>query len=172
MKKKLMKQLQTSRLILRNLSPQDLPVILRIRNDPNCAKYQRWNETSADAISALITDHNKDRFPSLCHEQRYAIALTCGICIGDLTVFYSETDRCFTLGVSVDPDHQRNGYAYEILTRVIETLQKLAPTEEIVALIHPENTASIALFTKLGFLLECYAKSIDSNVYVIKPQHN
>ena len=41
------------------------------------------------------------------------------------------------------------------------------PALDIVALIDPENEASIALFENLGFEQECYAERIGSWVYVI-----
>lgn len=41
------------------------------------------------------------------------------------------------------------------------------PTMDIVGLIDKENTKSIGLFEKLGFLQECYAEAISSYIYVI-----
>jgi L-amino acid N-acyltransferase YncA len=46
-------------------------------------------------------------------------------------------------------------------------LQKSYPAVDIVALIEKENEQSIGLFRKLGFIEECYAKSIGSYVYTI-----
>ena len=90
-----MTHLKTQRLLLRNLTPEDLPVLFGIRSDSACAKYQRWDSTSKEAISALIADHKTDTFPSFTAEQRYSVSLPCGRCIGDLTIFYNEDDRCF-----------------------------------------------------------------------------
>ena len=162
-----MTPLRTPRLLLRDLTQQDLPILFAIRNDSACAKYQRWDDTSMEAISALITAHKADLFPSYAGEQRYAVSLPCGRCIGDLTIFYNEEDRCFTLGITIAPEQQRKGYAHEILSAVKSDLRNFAPKEELVALIHPENNASKTLFRKLGFVFECYAQSIDSDIYSI-----
>ena len=162
-----MTHLNTQRLLLRNLSHQDLPILFAIRSNSACAKYQRWDDTSMEAISALITAHEADLFPSYAGEQRYAVSLPCGRCIGDLTIFYNEEDRCFTLGITIAPEQQQKGYAYEILSAVVSSLRKFSPSEELVALIHPDNTASKALFCKLGFTFECFGESIHSDIYTL-----
>ena len=162
-----MTYLQTNRLVLRNLNKCDLSALMRIRNDALCAKYQRWDDTTEETISAMIERHAADIFPSLNDVQRYAISLPCGSFIGDVTVFYTQEDNCFTLGITVDPNHQREGYAFEMLQQVVLSLKQKYPTTELVALIHPDNQASKALFRKLGFTFECYAKSIDSDVFTL-----
>ena len=161
--------LETNQLTLRNLKKQDLSVLFKIRKDPLCARYQRWDRTTEDAIFTIINQHSADRFPSYQNTQRYAVSLPCGTCIGDLSVFYNEEDRCFTLGITISSQHQKKGYALEILSAVVSSLRTFAPCEELVALIHPENTASKRLFQKLGFKLECYAPKIGSEVYTISP---
>ena len=159
--------LNTQRLLLRNLSHQDLPILFAIRSNSACAKYQRWDATSKVAISKLISAHETNLFPTFAPEQRYAISLPCGSCIGDLTIFYNKADHCFTLGITIAPEQQRKGYAHEILSAVVDSLRKFSPSEELVALIHPDNTASKALFCKLGFTFECYAESIHSDIYTL-----
>ena len=164
--------LETNRLTLRNLQKQDLSVLFKIRKDPLCARYQRWDdasEASEASVATLIAVHGKDRFPSYADTQRYAIALPCGSCIGDVSIFYTREDRCFTLGISIATEYHRNGYAFDILSAVVSALRSFAPEEELVALIHPDNSASKRLFSKLGFKLECYAPKIDSEVYTISP---
>ena len=77
-----------------------------------------------------------------------------------------------TLGITIAPEYQRRGYAGEILSAVVEEVRDVYPALDIVALIDPENAASIALFEKLGFERECYAEKIQSFVYVISGSWN
>ena len=90
--------------------------------------------------------------------------------IGDISVFFSENDNCFTLGITIAPQFQMQGYAYEILREVIAQIQNHYPSLDIVALIEKENTKSIALFKKLDFVEECYADSIQSYVFTMYGQ--
>ena len=92
--------------------------------------------------------------------------------IGDVSVFFSEADNCFTLGITVAPLFQKQGYAYELLKELIKQMQDKYPSVDIVALIEKDNTASISLFKKLGFIEECFADSIQSYVFIINGNAN
>ena len=158
--------LETKRLGLWNLEQGDESVLVSYRNDPECAKYQRWEDTSPEAVRQLIGQSKEDIFPSEKEEQHYAIYNKEGI-VGDLSCFYTEADRCVTFGITIAPDFQRRGYAFEILQAAVKAVQKWNPRLDIVALIDKENAPSVALFEKLGFYRECYAERIQSFVYVI-----
>lgn len=157
---------KTQRLHLRNLRPEDAPVIHAYRSDPDCARYQRWEDTSPAAVTAFVKQFANSAFLSKEEEQHYGICAG-AMLVGDLSYFYTEADKCVTLGITIAPAHQRKGYARELLTAMVEAVREKFPALDIVALIDPENEASIALFENLGFEQECYAERIGSWVYVI-----
>ena len=163
--------LKTERLHLDNLRIADVKIITAYRNDPQCAKYQRWEDTSEEAVTAFAKTFENSVWLSKEEEQHYAIRAGENLA-GDLSYFYNEEDRCVTLGITIAPEHQRKGYAKEILSAVVDAVRKNYPALDIVALIDPENAASIALFEKLGFERECYAEKIQSFVYVISGSWN
>lgn len=159
--------IKTARLRLRNFLPADAEVMQEYRSTQECSEYQRYAGTGIEYLRSFIKNFSASSFPSTEEEQHYAIAeLSSNGIVGDLSVFFSERDRCFTLGITVSPAHQRNGYAYEILSSVISKLKASYPEAEQVALIDRENEKSISLFKKLGFKLECYAESVSSYVFV------
>lgn len=167
--------LQTDRLHLRNLRAGDVDTLFACRNDSRCNRYQRYEDTSLDALESFVARYAGSRFPSKEAEQHYALCLRKnGTMIGDLCVFFTEKDNCFTLGITIAPMFQGQGYGQELLQAVIAKLQRHFPAVDIVALIEKENTGSIALFQKLGFVEECYAESVGSYIYVIygKPDAN
>ncbi len=159
--------LRTERLYLRNLRPEDAAAISAYREDPACAKYQRWGDTSVLYLTEFARRYGNCVFLSNQAEQHYAVCLTSGELVGDVSYFYTESDHCVTLGITIAPKYQRQGIAREILSAVITAVQNRHPQLDIVALIDPENEGSIALFENLGFYRECYAQSIHSCVYVI-----
>ncbi|MGM9548956.1 MAG: GNAT family N-acetyltransferase [Faecousia sp.] len=159
--------LETERLYLRNLRPEDAKTIFDYRNDRRCYEFQRWEDTSLEAVRAFITQFRQDTFLSGKPEQHYAICTRAGSLVGDMAYFDTERDNCITLGITVSPVYQRRGYAFEILQAVIAAIQARHPRMDIVALIDKENKSSISLFEKLGFYRECYAEGIASFVYVI-----
>lgn len=158
--------LRTERLHLRNLQPTDAEGIYAYRNDPDCSRYQRWEVTSLEGIRAFVRTYEAGEFLSRQEEQHYALCAGDAL-IGDLSYFFTEADACVTLGITIAPQHQRKGYAREILSAVISAVQRKEPQLDIVALIDRENEASIALFKSLGFYRECWAEQIQSYVYVI-----
>ena len=159
---------QTKRLLLRNLTDADVEILAGYRNDIRCSRYQRYENTSAEYLISFVRKYSNSRFLSLEEEQHYAISrLDDKKMVGDLSVFFTEKDSCFTLGITIAPDYQRRGYAVELLKEVVSRLQAQCPSVDIVALIDKGNIGSIALFQKLGFVEECYAESIESYVYVI-----
>lgn len=159
--------LATKRLFLRNLQPEDIPVIHAYRNNPDCARYQRWEDTSLASVTQFVTDFGSCEFLSKQEEQHYAICMNGEGMVGDLSCFYTEKDCCITLGITIRSEYRQQGIAREILQAVISAVQFHYPELDIVALIDPENLGSIRLFEGLGFYRECYAASINSYVYTI-----
>ena len=142
--------LQTDRLILRNLSPDDLDTLYLYRNNADCARYQHWENTSREP------------------EQHYAICLTDNQLVGDLSCFYNEHDPCFTLGYTISYQFQRQGYAFEMLSKVLCAIERQYPGMDIVGLVEKENIPSISLLKKLGFIEEGYSDKIKSYIFVKK----
>ena len=163
-----MKQiLETERLYLRSLCPEDAEILHDYRSDKRCYAYQRWEDTSLEWLRKFAADFRDDAFLSDKEEQHYAICTKEGALAGDLSYFYTPSDNCVTLGITISYAHHRRGYAFEMLQAVVAAVQTAHPGLDIVALIDKENAPSIALFEKLGFRRECYAESIGSFVYII-----
>lgn len=159
--------LETQRTALRNLRAPDAETMFQYRNDEKCSQYQRYDGKSREYLRDFVSAYGHSAFLSLEEEQHYAVVLARdGRMIGDVSIFYTEKDRCFTLGITIAPPFQRQGYAYEVLQALSCALAQRYPAVEQVALIEKENAASIALFRRLGFAAECYADSIRSWVYV------
>ena len=160
--------LKTKRLLIRNLCRTDADLLFNYRNDRRCNLYQRYENTSKAYLQKFVRDYCHCTFLSREEEQHYAIVcIESSELIGDISVFFSENDHCFTLGITIAPQFQMQGYAYELLYEVIVQIQNRYPAVDIVALIEKENTKSIKLFKKLGFMEECYADSIQSYVFTI-----
>lgn len=101
-------------------------------------------------------------------EQHYAICLTDNQLIGDLSCFYNKHDPCFTLGYTISYQFQRQGYAFEMLSKVLCVIEKQYPGMDIVGLVEKENIPSISLLKKLGFIEEGYSYKINSYIFVKK----
>ena len=165
--------LRTTRLHLRNFCHTDVDILFDYRNDSRCNLYQRYEDTSKAYLQKFVQDYSHSAFLSKEKEQHYAIVCNthCEM-IGDISVFFSEEDNCFTLGITIAPLFQKQGYAYELLNELIVQMQNKYPSVDIVALIEKDNIRSISLFKKLNFIEECYADSIQSYVFAIHGKTN
>lgn len=155
--------LETTRLLLRNLSCSDLPELHDYRSNETCRRYQRSQPCTETELRALVAAHGADTLgtPGSKH---FAIAQkTTGQLIGD--VFVCIAPPTLSLGYTISYKHHRQGCAYELLSALIERLHAAYPTCEIVCCVEPENAASIALLQKLGFGHERYMEKLDSLIF-------
>lgn len=142
---------RTDRLYLRHLTWRDVPILATWRSDEACRRYQCWKATTPSALRRLVLRYGHSRLFSKQHEQHYAVCLRNGTLVGDITVFYNHGDSV-SIGYTVYPPYQRQGYAYELLSSLLPQLQQ-AYLLDIFAVIHSENIASIRLIKKLNFVL-------------------
>ena len=163
--------IETPRLRLRCLTPEDAPALWACRNDPLCAQYQHWADTSPEAIRQWIEQFRGCQFLSQEPEQHYAICQKEGQMVGDLSWFYTPSDRCITLWYTIARPYQRKGYAFEILSALIRRAREEFPMLDLGALVEPENIPSIRLLEKLGFQQECWAEKIHSFIYSIPAEN-
>lgn len=154
--------LETKRLILRNFQDKDIEELFDYRNNDKCKKYQRYYDTSKNYLINFI-NINKNKVFLSEEEQHFAIALKTGELIGDLSIFFK--NRTVTLGYTISYKHQRNGYAFEILSALIEEIHNKYDNYEIIAMTEKGNEASINLLKKLGFINEGYEEKIESYIF-------
>lgn len=154
--------LETKRLVLRNFKDTDINELFEYRNHPKCNLYQRYDDTSKSYLKKFITANKNNIFLSP-KEQHLAITLKSGELVGDLSIFFKNIT--ITLGYTISYKHQRKGYAFEILSKVIEVIHNKYSNYEIVAMVDKDNIASIGLLEKLEFKNEGYEEKIKSYIY-------
>ncbi len=154
-----MSYLETGRLLLRNFEAADLDELVDYRNNELCYKYQRGQYRSREDLAAFIENAKTDDLVSPGKKHLAVAQKNSGRIIGDL--FVSIKERTISLGFTISYKHHRQGYAYELLSALIEALHQ----RQLVACTDRENIASMNLLKKLGFKNEGYEKQIDSFVF-------
>lgn len=154
-------QFRTERLLLRHLEWTDAQALTVWHNDAACRRYQCWKRRSLPSLQCFVLRYRRSRLFSLQREQHYAICLCDGTLVGDVTIFFLRNDSV-SIGYTIFPPFQRNGYAYELLSALLPLLHEVYRLD-IFALVHPENIASISLLKKLNFFLsqENYEENVD-----------
>ncbi len=147
--------LKTSRLVLRQLGPDDAPFILRLLNEPSwlanigdkcvhtTAEAQHYIQTGPAAMYA--------RFGFGLYQVRLSAS---DEPIGMCGLLKRETLEDVDLGFAFFPEFWGNGYAREAATAVLSEARNTLSLARIVAITTRNNDASRKLLGKLGFVLE------------------
>ena len=155
--------LETDRLILRNVCPEDAAVMYDYRNNEICARYQRGQTKDLSGIEELVAKRAGD---ALTDEANTLVAVALkeiGEMVGEIVVM--PNDGCFTLGYTFSYKYHRKGYAFEALTALTELLHTKYPEMEFICFTDPENHPSRKLLEKLGYTDLGYMEKVTSNVY-------
>ena len=155
--------LETDRLVLRNITPDDAPIMYDYRNNELCARYQRGQNQDYDGIFELTRVRQNDVITTDCN---FIVAVALkqnNEMIGEIVVMPNE--GAITLGYTFSYKYHRNGYAYEALNPFIELLHNHFPDWEFICFTDVDNQPSMALLKKLGYEDLGYAEKIDSQVF-------
>jgi len=72
--------------------------------------------------------------------------------IGDIGLhFLDQNTKTVEIGYTIAPTHQRKGYAFEAVSRMLAYLFTILHTNIIIAVTDPQNHPSIGLLARLGF---------------------
>lgn len=155
--------IETTRLLLRNVTPADAGVMFDYRNNPICAKYQRGQKKELSEILALTEARQQD---SISDSKNFFIAVSLkdsGLMIGEIVVM--PNDGCFSIGYTFHYDHHRKGYAFEALSALTSLLHQQYPEMEFISFTEPENLPSRKLLEKLGYTDMGYIPKLTSQMY-------
>ena len=155
--------LESERLILRNLQPEDALTMHDYRNHPQCSRYQRGQTKDFEGICSLITQNHNITITTDCNYILAVALKDTNEMIGEIVVM--PNDGAITLGYTFSYRYHRQGYGFEILSLFINMMHEWYPNWEFICFTDTENKASIALLKKLGYTDLGYAVQIDSQVF-------
>lgn len=151
-----MKVLETERLILRWLSPdQDAAFILELLNDPSFIRFigDKGVHTLADArhyiLNGPVASYEKFGFGL------YAVELKEDQTpIGMCGVLKRDTLPHPDIGFAFLPAYWNRGYAFESAAAVMKYARDVLRLKQILAITTPDNEASAKLLGKIGLRFE------------------
>ncbi len=166
--------LETERLLLRQLTMDDVPVLFEMRTNPLMNRY-----TDRPAMKTMDEAAEKMKTILSMVEKREGIAWAIllretGKQIGDISFWrlIKEHYRA-EIGYGLLPDYWEKGFMTEAARCVIGHGFNNLNIHSIEANVNPENVASIRLLEKLNFVREAYfrenyfhdGKFLDSAIY-------
>ena len=143
-------EVETRRLLLRGLSHRDVPVFHEIVGNPEVMVH--WHPgpdgdeaATADRITSINQHWSEHGFGDWGVEEKAS-----GYLIGFSGFHYIEGMSEVNLGYAFRRSAWRRGFGTEVCQRVIDIALNRMGLAEVVAVISPENTASMWLAEKVG----------------------
>lgn len=150
--------MDTKRLTLDALRPDDAAALFAYRGDPEVARYQGWQPASEAEAAAFIAKQAAGAFGTPDSWCQLAIRSKAnGELIGDFGVhFPPTTNDPIEFGLSLKPAAQGHGYAREVMSAGIDRAFRDWGYRRLVGSVDPRNTASVALCRALGMRQEAH----------------
>jgi len=151
-------EIETARLRLDALRPQDAQALFDYRANPDVARFQGWCPAciaqAADFI-ARQADASLGR-PDSWFQRAIRLRKDGGL-IGDLGIHMpGDAEGSVEVGISIAPAFQAQGYASEALRAVFERVFVGLGRHRIHASVDPRNEASMAMLRALGMRQEAH----------------
>jgi RimJ/RimL family protein N-acetyltransferase len=150
--------LDTPRLQLRRLTEADLLPMLSYRNDPQVARYQSWDSITESQLFDFIKEQSTldpgvpDKWFQLAIEMKENHNM-----IGDVGLKVSaENPRQSEIGFTLSRSYQKQGLAFEAVSRLFDYLFTELGMHRIIAITDTRNTPSVALLERLGMRCEAH----------------
>jgi RimJ/RimL family protein N-acetyltransferase len=145
--------IQTTRLVLRRFSTDDLEAFQAYRSDPDLAPYQDWEPTSDEQAWAFLAGQAQQALGAAGQWLQVAVTRSdTGEVIGDLGLcVVDESGGKVTLGFTLARSSQGRGYATEAVTGVLHALLGQGRARSVVAVTDVRNAAAVASLRRVGF---------------------
>jgi len=146
---------ETDRLVLRRLTVEDAPFILRLLNEPSFLQHvgDRGVTNLADAkqyiLSGPVASYERHGFGLFLVELKES-----GAPIGICGLLKRDALDDVDLGFAFVPESWFKGYAFESTTATLAYAHDTHHLKRLVAITSQDNVASIELLVKLGFYFE------------------
>jgi RimJ/RimL family protein N-acetyltransferase len=150
-----LKILETNRLIVRRLSPEDAEFILQLLNEPSWLRFigDKGVRTIADA-RAYILNGPVEMYSRLGFGLYLVELKEEGFPIGMCGLIKRDSLEDVDIGFAFLPQYWRRGYAYEAAAAVVAYGESVLGLKRIVAITSADNDSSAKLLEKLGFRFE------------------
>lgn len=156
--------LETERLILRRLSPEDAPFIFELVNDPAWLRFigDRGVHSLEDARN-YIRDGPMDMYARLGFGMYLVERCSDRAAVGICGLVKRDTLEYPDVGFALHPRFRGRGYARESASAVVNHAWRVLDLERLLAIASPENEASIRLLGKLGFAFQEVLRQSDTD---------
>jgi RimJ/RimL family protein N-acetyltransferase len=149
--------IETSRLLLRALVPEDLGAMHAIQSRADVCRWLYWDPRSEDEVRAVLarqiarTREAPETGVSLAVELKGA-----GEAVGHVSMTVAPEHRQGEIGFILHPDHQGRGYATEAAEAMLALAFDTYDLHRVCGRLEARNVASAGVLARLGMRLEAH----------------
>jgi len=150
--------IQTARLLVRQLKLSDLSDFYTYRSNPEVTKYQGFDVMTMEQAETFIKKNLTKKFGKPGEWVQYGIEnMETKQLIGDCAIKLNQNDtRIAEIGMTISHNEQQKGFAKECFIGIVQYLFEKKQIHRIVETVDTENIASINLLKSVGFRQEGY----------------
>ncbi len=148
----MIKQLQTKRLILRQWQDSDIPIFIKMNQNPKVMEFfpELWSEEkSLDAVEKIRHEFIQNGFGKFAIEVKETNEFIGYVGLAEVN-FESHFTPAIEIGWRLDSQHFNKGYATEAAREVLRFAFEELNLKEIVAFTVPANLPSQKVMQKIG----------------------
>jgi RimJ/RimL family protein N-acetyltransferase len=139
------------RVVLRRLTPADLPDFQSYRHDVEVGRYQGWLLQSDEEASKFIADMNGAALFSPGRWVQIGVAYrNTNLLIGDIGIFMNGDSSMAEIGFTLSPSSQGMGLGTEAVREALTLIFTYTSAERVVAVTDARNLPSIRLLERVG----------------------
>lgn len=146
------KVMETERLVIREMIPEDVKSIYNIYQHPDITKYMENLYEDMDEEKKYMEDYYENVYKFFGYGM-WLVSLKDGTIIGRAGIEHNDQEECI-LGYVIAKEYQRNGYAQEACEAILKYAREELGMKEVVCYMDWENKASIALANKLNVIIK------------------
>ena len=146
--------LETERLLLRHLEPEDTDAIFAVIGDPIAMQYYPQPFTREGAVSWI--ERNRQRYAADGYGLYAMVLKASGEVIGDCGILKQlvESEPEFEVAYHLQRNHWGRGYATEGARACMRLAFAEFGAEKVISLIRPENVPSRQVAERNGMIVE------------------
>ena len=159
--------IETERLRLRRSRPDDAETISAYRSLPEVHEQQGWERTDPDGVRADIVEMASREPGEPGGWVQFSVERRDdGMLVGDVGLSPADGEPgVIKVGYTIDPAHQRHGYASEAVTALVRYAFEVLGADVVRAYASADNVASIGVAERVGMrLVERFRHSDDDGV--------
>lgn len=146
--------METERCIIREMTVEDVDSFYKIYEEPSITRYMDNLYEDVEEEKAYTKEYIEKIYGFYGYGLWSVIDKESGEIMGRAGLSWREGLDYPELGFVIAVPYQRKGYAYEVCSSIISYGREELGFEKIQVLIHKDNSASINLCRKLGFIYE------------------